>query len=337
MKAAVYVGSGRVEVQEWPRPRIGPGELLLKVRGCGICGSDIAKLEPGKVTPPVVLGHEVVGEIIDVGAGPARFAKGQRVVVAHHVPCLTCHYCRRGSHSMCRAFKRSSLDPGGFAEMLRVPSPNSEHATFVLPDAVSDETASFTEPLACCLRAARRSGVQAGDVALVLGLGSIGCLMVHALRLAGADVIGADLLPERRRLARELGASAFDPVAELDDMLRGATQGRGADVVIMTAGGAGMLPWAAQRVRDGGAVHYFAGGGEAALPLALDALYHRELTITATYSSSPADLAEAFRLLVEGTVKVAGLITHRAKLTGVHDAMELMRRRGTLKAYVTPT
>jgi L-iditol 2-dehydrogenase len=148
------------------------------VRGCGLCGSDILKVDAA--TPaPTVLGHEVVGQVAAVGAGPRRFAPGERFVVAHHVPCFECHYCRRGSPSMCRHFKRINLDPGGFAELVRVPAPNVEHAAFRLPADMADETASFTEPLGCCRRAVKRSGITAGDTALVVGLGSIGCLLVQ--------------------------------------------------------------------------------------------------------------------------------------------------------------
>jgi len=181
VKAAVYTGPGAIELREWPDPAAGPGELLIRMRGCGLCGSDIAKFVSG-ARAPAVFGHEVVGEVARVGAGVTRFAAGQRVVVAHHVPCFDCHYCRRGSPSMCPHFKRVNLDPGGFAELVRVPAPNVEHATFALPAELSDETASFTEPLACCLRALRRAGVAAGDTALVVGLGSIGCLFAQALR-----------------------------------------------------------------------------------------------------------------------------------------------------------
>lgn len=336
MKAAVYLGPGAVEVRDWPAPEAGPGELLLRVTGCGLCGSDIAKLMGGSVPPPAVFGHEVVGRVEAVGAGVSRFAPGDRLVVAHHVPCFHCHYCRRGSPSMCRRFKRLNLDPGGFAELCRVPAPNVGHAAFRLPEGMAEETASFTEPLACCVRALRRAGVAAGDTVLVVGLGSIGCLLAQAAALRGARVFGADLAPERRALGRAMGAGVFDADAALDAALAEATAGRGADLVIMTAGGARVLPWAAARVRDGGQLHYFAGGGDDSLPLPLDALYHRELTVTATYSSSPADLAEAFDLLARGAVNVEGLITHRLPLERLGEAVELMRRRQAVKVFITP-
>ena len=135
MKAAVYGGPGDLELRDWPEPVAGAGELLVRVRGCGLCGSDILKILSPDTRAPAVFGHEVVGEVIAVGAAVTRFSVGQRVVVAHHVPCFRCHYCRRGSASMCRAFKRINLDPGGFAELCRVPTPTSSTRPSPFPPA----------------------------------------------------------------------------------------------------------------------------------------------------------------------------------------------------------
>ena len=334
MKAAVCA-AGVIELRDWPEPAPGPGELLLRMRGCGLCGSDILKVDPA-AAEPAVLGHELVGQVASAGAGVRRFAPGDRLVVAHHVPCFQCHYCRRGSPSMCRHFKRLNLDPGGFAELVRVPAPNVEHAAFRLPAGMTDETGSFTEPLACCLRAVKRSRVAAGDVALVIGLGSIGCLMVQLFALEGARVLASDVRPERRALGRRMGAWVPEEDGGLDAALGQATDGRGADCVLITGGGGAVLPAAAARVRDGGTIHYFAGGGGESLPLPLAALYHRELTITSTYSSSPAELAEAFDLLADGRVRVDGLISHRLPLERLGEGVELMRRHEAVKVYVIP-
>ncbi len=334
MKAAVCA-AGVIALRDWPEPVPGPGEVVLGLRGCGLCGSDLLKISPA-ASAPAVLGHEVVGDVLAVGEGVRRFAPGDRLVVAHHVPCFACHYCRRGSPSMCRQFKRINLDPGGFAERLRVPAPNVEHAAFRLPAEMTDETASFTEPLACCLRAVKRTGLEAGDTALVVGLGSIGCLLVQLLTLRGVTVFGDDVLPARRALGRSVGARGADEPAALDAALGEATDGRGVDGVVLTAGGAAALAAAAARVRDGGALHCFAGGPGEALPLPLATLYHRELTISSTYSSSPAELAEAFALLAAGRVRVDGLISHRLPLGRLGEGVELMRRHEAVKVYVTP-
>ncbi len=335
MRAAVYRGDGKLVAEEWPRPAIGDGEVLLRLLGCGLCGSDIAKVMDPTTPAPLVLGHEVVGEVVRLGAGVTSCGIGDRVVAAHHVPCGECHYCRRGSASMCPAFKASNLDPGGFAECVRVPAPNVRHAMFRLPRHVTDEAASFVEPLACCLRSVQRARVEPGDTVVVVGLGSIGCLFVQLLRHAGAAVVGCDPIAERAAIARRLGATAAGPAEVAAAAQRELSQGRGADQVIITGGGTDVLPWAVGSLRDGGTVHYFAGGADT-LPLRLETLYHRELTLTATYSSSPSDLAEAFRLIVAGEVSVDGLVTHRVSLGDLDRGVDLMRRREALKVYVTP-
>ena len=337
MKAAVFHGGGRIAPGDWPRPAVGAGEVLLRVRGCGLCGSDIAKIVAPETRGPAVFGHEVVGDVIEAGDGVAGFAVGDRVVAAHHVPCGQCHYCRRGSESMCRAFKASNLDPGGFAEYVRVPPANVRHATFRIPEHLTDEEASFVEPLACCLRAVDRARVEPGDTAVVVGLGSIGCLFTQLLARAGAAVVGVDPLAARARAAHEaFGAREAGDAESAAKAARALSDGRGADHVIVTGGGADVLGWAAGLTRDGGSIHYFAGGPGDALPLPLATLYHHELTITTTYSSSPATLARAFWLLAAGKVEVAGLISHRLPLDRLAEGVELMRRREALKVYVTP-
>jgi len=335
MKAAVYRGPGVIEWSSWPDPVAGASELVLRVRGCGLCGTDIAKIQEGRISPPAVFGHEVVGEVVAVGEGVTRFEAGDRLVVAHHVPCFSCHYSRRGSPSMCRSFKEVNLDPGGFAEFLRVPAPNVRHATFRVPKSVSDETASFTEPLACCLRAVKRARAEPGDTALVVGLGSVGCLFVQLLNRAGVRVLGSERLADRCAQGARFGAEAYREPRALADAVSDATGGRGVDQVFITAGGADVLSSLVPLVRDGGALHYFAGGVGDALPLALNRLYHRELSLIATYSSSPAELGEAFELLVRGEIRVEPLVTHRLPLSRLAEAVQLTLSRQALKVFLT--
>jgi L-iditol 2-dehydrogenase len=331
MRAAVHAGIGEIRLEDRPAPRIGPGELLLRVRGCGLCGSDLAKLR-GPAPGPAVLGHEVVGEVAATGAGADDFHAGERVVVAHHVPCFACHYCRRGSPSMCPAFKASNLDPGGFAEYVRVPAANVRHATFRIPDVLPDAVAAFTEPLGCCVRALRRAGVGPGDAVVVAGLGAMGCLLVQLARRRGGHVLGVDPLAPRRALAAALGAEAVVGPEALPGALGDLSDGRGADVVILTTGAPAIVREALGWARDGGAVHLFVGEGEGPLPVG--AIYRRELTLGATYSSSPADLAEAFELIRSGAVRVAELCSHRVPLEQLPDAVRLMERREALKVFV---
>jgi L-iditol 2-dehydrogenase len=331
MRAAVHAGAGEIRLESRPAPAIGAGEILLRVRGCGLCGSDLAKLR-GPAPRPAVLGHEVVGEVWAVGDGVSDLRLGERVVVAHHVPCEACHYCRRGSASMCRAFRASNLDPGGFAEYVRVPAENVRHVTFRVPAGMPDAVAAFTEPLGCCVRTIRRAGVQPGDTLVVAGLGAMGCLLLQVARRRGARVVAVDPLPARRALAEALGAEAAVAPEELAGALAAASEGRGADVVVLTAAAPSLVRAAFGWVRDGGAVHLFVGEGEAPLPVG--EIYKRELTLTATYSSSPADLAEAFGLIRSGAVRVAELCSHRVPLERLAEAVGLMERREALKVFV---
>ena len=339
MRAAVYVGDGRVEARSLPVPTIGPGELLVALRSCGLCGSDIYKIVHGTVPAPAVLGHEVVGTVVAVGTGVHRFAPGSRVVVAHHVPCGTCHYCRHGNISMCRAFRSSNLDPGGFAAFIRVPARHVAEVTFPVPDSLGDAEAAFTEPLASCLRAVKRSALEPGEAAVVVGLGSIGLLLTQLLHLRGARVVGVDPLPDRRHLARRLGAeAALDPTCEdVGAAVRAVSDGRGADLVLLAAGSAATLPLALDWVRDGGALCCFAPlAPDAPVPVDLNPLYYRELTLFGSYSPSPADLGEALDLLASGRVRVAELITHRLPLTALGEAVVAVREHRALKVILTP-
>jgi L-iditol 2-dehydrogenase len=195
VRAVIYHAHDDVRVEEVPVPKIGPDELLMQPAGCGLCGSDIAKIV-GKASPPVVLGHELAGRVVKVGAEVTAFHPGDRVMVAHHAPCGVCHACRHGHPSMCPAFQASNIAPGGFAELVRVPAALVQQTTLRLPTALSDEEASFTEPLACCVRAVRRSALQAGDAVLIVGLGSIGLQMAQAVKawVEDVQVIGLDML-----------------------------------------------------------------------------------------------------------------------------------------------
>jgi len=337
MKAAVFYSREEVRLEELPEPQIHHGELLVRVVGVGICGSDIDKILCEAVPPGTVLGHEVVGRVAQVGEGVKGFRVGQRVVVAHHVSCQACHYCDRGSDSKCPLFRSTNLHPGGFAEYVRVPSPNVRLATFVIPDDVGFEQAVFTEPLACCIRAMERSRLRPGDTVFIVGVGSIGLLFTQLAKLQRLKVVASDLLPERLAWAREYGADlavnpAVDPV---DEMVREATAGRGVDMVLATVASQSVLNQALSLVRDGGLVHFFAGRrGGLKVNLDLNELYEREVSLLTTYSSSPWALREAFRLIVEGEVRTAELISHRLPLSALLQGVRMMAEHKARKVYI---
>lgn len=341
MNAVIYHRYDDIRLEKSPIPTITSQELLVKVHGCGLCGSDILKIVQ-QAQPPVTLGHELTGTIVERGNDVTAFEVGQRVIVAHHVPCGVCHYCRHGNYSMCAAFKSSNIDPCGFADYIRVPTAHVRHTTLILPDSLSAEEGSFTEPLACCIRAVKRSPLMDGDSVIVVGLGSIGLLMLQAIKAFGQDnhqhiqVFGVDLFPERLQLACDLGADSawLAPPDEqgLRTLLAAYTERRGADAAIITVGGTRPFMQAVAAVRKGGTVNIFAAHSEA-VPINLEKLYQQELSITTTYSSSPDELRTALNWLSSGKVRVNNLISHRLPLERFAEGVELTREHAALKVY----
>jgi len=338
MRAAVYYPPKDIRIEERPIPKIGAGELLLKVNACGVCGTDVLKVSRALPKAPVVLGHELVGEVVEMGAGLKKFKTGDRVVVAHHVPCGECHYCRHGNHSMCRHFKETNLDPGGFAEYLRVPAEHVQQTAFLVPPQLSDDEGLFTEPLSCCVRNVRRAPLLPGDFAVVVGMGSIGLMMVQLLKLIPTQVLALDLFEERLNLAKSLGAdwTLRGDSPEIAELIREKTEGRKADIVVFTAGGARVFQNSFSWIRDGGALNLFASLSDKPVEVSLDALYHHEITVFSSYSPSPQDLVESHRLLSEGKVKVAPLITHHVPLEGLGESIQWIVEQKAMKVIVTP-
>lgn len=329
MNAIQLLKPGIVEYTERPVPSIGPGELLLAMRACGLCGSDLAKIfSKVPLKPPIPLGHELVGVVRAVGEGVQRFAVGDRLAVAHHVPCGRCRYCRHGNDSMCPQFKASNIDPGGFAEFVRIPAPHIAQAAFALPDSVPDEVGIFMEPLACALRAVKRSDVQAGDQIVVVGAGCMGLLVAQAVAVSGARPICVDIRQERLELARTLGIEATLNVAETDPhvALRSVAKEDGIDGAIFTAASAPMVEAALGVLRAGGTINLFADAGDTGrMPVDLSVFYRRELSLTATYSATPVELGEAIRLLTSGRIRTAPLISHRFDLSRFTEGAHLQR------------
>jgi len=340
VRAAVAYGGEKIRIEEFSLPAPGSGELVVRVRSCGLCGSDLAKMFHQKLSTPTVLGHEIAGEVLQLGAGIDQFQLGDRVVVAHHVPCYGCHYCRHGNYSMCRSFKQSQLIPGGFAEAVLVSAEHMKLTTLRLPAQVSFDEGSFVEPLACCLRASRHWSLQPADVVLIVGLGPMGLLMAQLVQASRGIALGTDLDEQRLDFAKGMGVDAVCSAADEEQLLNLAqelTQSRGCDVVVLTAGHGGTVQDACQWVRDGGSITLF-GNLAQQRPAQLDPnlLYSREISIQGSYSPSPLDLVHALHLIATHAVKVDPLITHRLPLEGLPQAVELARTRRALKAIINP-
>jgi L-iditol 2-dehydrogenase len=336
---AVYHNNHDLRLEERPVPAIGAGELLVKVRASGICGSDVMEWYRIKQAP-TVLGHEIGGDVAEVGEGVTSFARGDRVFVSHHVPCGECRYCRRGHEAVCDTLRTTHFDPGGFAEYVRIPRINVEKGTFRLPEELSYEDGSMIEPLACVVRGQRHAGLEAGQSMLVVGSGIAGVLHLQLARERGAGpVFACDLSAFRREAALRFGADAAFAPEELPGALRDRNEGRLADVVIACAGAPPALRLASQCVERGGTLLFFApapAGVEVALPLF--ELWRDEVTLATSYAGAPRDLLEAIELIRGGRVRVREMITHRLSLDEAGRGFALVASaQDSLKVVLDPT
>ena len=338
-------GGDRTVIEERPMPTPSHGEILLRLRVVGLCGTDLFKLDTGAATPGQVLGHELVGEVVGRGTGVTRFEDGDRVTVPHHVPCGECELCRRGAETMCAVFRENLLAPGGFAEHILVRPRAQELAARVLPDGLADEAAVFMEPAACVLRGIRKASPGGVGAMLILGAGSMGLLHLLVLKALWPDlgVVVSDPVEERREQASRLGADQAVAPDEAADAIQTATGGLGADTVFDTVGGAKPLSDGLALTRKGGAVVLFAhapdvgsasGGGVA--DFEINELFKRERRVIGTYSGSIAEQAEIFRLLTEGKLDPAPLVTHCLPLNEFERGVELAKTRRALKVLFAP-
>ena len=340
-RAARLYAWGDVRVEELPVPEPGAGEIVVQIEACGVCGSDALTWYVERKAP-VVLGHEPAGVITAIGAGISNLRVGERVFVHHHAPCMNCENCRRRLWSNCELWRRNALDPGGFATHALVRAQTVERDTLSLPREMSYETATFIEPLACCIRAVQRHGsVQPGDTVFVVGLGAMGLLMVQLARVYGASmIVGSDFLGERRERALLFGAQyAFDPRYEDQVALwRDLSGQRGADVVLVCPGDARAVQSGIDAAAPGARVVCFTPLPPAdPVGIDLSALYFKEISLHQSYSCGPDETREALELLRTGQVEVGSLITHKVGLDGVAAALERARGKGDgLKTVILP-
>jgi L-iditol 2-dehydrogenase len=338
MRAAKVEKDGSVSVVEMPAPQIGPGEALLETRVVGICGSDLLDWYVRRKAG-TVLGHEIAGEIVEVGPGVTTFFRGDRVVPHHHAPCLACDACRARRFVHCLEWRSSRLDPGGVAELVRIPAGNLARDTRRIPDDLSDEEASFTEPLATVVKAFRRASFGPGQSILVVGLGTAGQLAVRLARAMGASrIAGADGVASRGILARSGGA---DEVFETDAGGSGEIARRSADrfydVVFVCPGKVDAMREAAALVAPGGTVLLFTmSGPDETWTLSPYDLYFREVRVVPSYSCGPDDTREALELIASRRVGVADLVTHRYPIERAPEAFARARNPdGSLKVLIT--
>lgn len=296
---------------------------IVKVLGCGLCGSDIVKFREHISKDGTVLGHEIVAQIVEIDS-ESHFVAGDKIVTSHHIPCGTCNFCRHGNVSMCEHFKSTNIKPGGFSEYVYLSEEHLLNVAYHIPSNLTEIEASFYEPLGCCVRAVKRANLMKGSKVLVVGLGSIGILMAQALKAYGMTVTGCDLLPERINFLNNLGIDAFDS-RELAD-------NQEFDAVFMTSGADKALDVAVKNIRSGGTILVFSS-----TPLnsgyANNEIYYRELTVMGSYSPSPADLKDSLELLASGRVNVKNISTVYI-MNNIQQAFDDTISNRIMKAYI---
>lgn len=316
MKTAVYYKNDDVRVEDVPKPEINSGELLVKAKACGICGSDVMEWYRIKKAP-LVLGHEMDGVVEEVGDGVDNFQKGDRVFVSHHVPCMECKYCKAGNETVCDSLRSTNFEPGGFAEYVRVPEINVRLGTFKLPDEVSFEEGTFIEPLACVLRGQKQAWVKEGETVLVIGSGVSGILHIQMAKVNGASkVVATDVNDFKLRAAKKFGADeTHNASEELTEKF---------DRVIVCAAALPAMEQAFKSIDRGGTILFFAPTKpDVKVPMPLWNLWKDCVTITTSYAGAPRDIEEAIELIKSKKINMKDMITHKLPLDKAQEGFNL--------------
>ena len=339
MRVAMYYNNRDVRLEEIGTPQIGPGELLVKILASGICGTDVMEWYRIKKAP-LVLGHEITGEIVQIGEGVQRYKVGDRVFVSHHIPCNTCHYCLNGHHTACQTLHTTNYDPGGFAEYIRVPRLNVDRGVFLLPDQVSFEEGAFIEPLACVIRGQRVVQLQPGQSVLILGSGTSGLLHLLLARALGAGrVIATDINEYRLKAAQQFGADAVIHAREdIPARLSQINGNRLAGLVIVCTGALSAFIQALQSVDRGGTVLFFAAiDPDVDLPIPVNKFWRNGIKLMPSYGSSPSDTATAIELIRARRIPVDKMITHRLSLTEAGLGFQIVAEaKESIKVIIQP-
>ncbi|GAC1649211.1 MAG: zinc-dependent dehydrogenase [Acidobacteriaceae bacterium] len=331
MLAVVYHGVNQVRIEQVDVPQIGPGELLVNIAACGVCGTDLKKIHSGSHSAPRIFGHEMSGTVVRAGEGVTKFSVGDRVMVFHHIPCGDCYYCRKKTYAQCPVYKMvgatAGFEPsgGGFAEYIRVMDWIVDRGVVRIPDDVSFEQAAFIEPVNTCLKAVKLLNLASDETVLVIGQGPTGILLSALASESGATIVGSDLYSSRLQLAREFGvshtldASAEDVVARVKEL----TDGRGADVVLVAVPGNRLITQAVEACRPGGKVMLFAATQHEDAIFDPGAVCLDEKSLLGSYSASVDIQDEAAQLVFSGKWDFTKLISHRFPLDRGVEAIKI--------------
>ena len=339
MKVAMYYNNNDVRIEEMSIPKISDDELLVKVRASGICGSDVMEWYRLKKAPRV-LGHEIAGDIVEVGKNVKKYKVGDRVFVSHHVPCNTCKFCSNDQHTLCDTLHSTNFYPGGFAEYLKVPKINVEVGTFLLPKEISYEEGAFIEPLACVVRGFRMADMKSGQSVLVIGSGISGLLNIKLARANKAGrIIATDINDYRLKAAKRLGADVvINAKEDIIKQVKKNNEGRLADFVVLCTGAPSAAKQAVQSVDSGGTILFFAPtepGVE--IPFPLFDLWNKGVKMFSTYAGSPKDIDIAIDLIKSKKVEVEDMITHRLALSEIAKGFQLVAKaQNSIKVIIEP-
>jgi L-iditol 2-dehydrogenase len=331
MKAAVYRGVNDVRLEEVPVPGIGPGEILVQVHTCGICGTDLKKISTGSHSAPRIFGHETAGIVAKTGPGVREFAVGDRVMVFHHIPCRECYYCLHKTFAQCAMYKKvgctAGFEPsgGGFSQYVRVMDWIVQKGTVRIPDGVSFEQASFVEPVNTCIKGIETLQLQRGETVLVIGQGPIGLILAILAKRVGVRVVTSDLYPPRLTIAESFGLSQTIDASKADagEAIRAVTDGRGADAVILAVGGSSLIRPAMDATRPGGRVLLFAQTARSEATIDPAAVCVDEKALLGSYSASVELQEESVRLVMNREIDLERLISHRFPLDRSVEALRL--------------
>jgi L-iditol 2-dehydrogenase len=347
MLAAIYYGRNDMRLETVPVPRIGPGELLVRIHTCGICGTDLKKISTGSHSAPRIFGHEMAGVVVARGAGVTRFAEGDRVMVFHHIPCGRCYYCERKVFSQCPVYKRVGTTAGfgepsggGFAEYIQVMDWIVEKGVIRIPDSVSFEQASHIEPVNTVWKGIETLAVQKGETVLVIGQGPVGLMLGKLAQRAGANVITSDLFPQRLTIGQRYGLDQSIDASRVDvvQAIRERTEGRGADAVILAVGGSSLIRPAIDAARFGGRVLLFAQTVRGEVVIDPASICVDEKTLLGSYSASVELNEEVAQFVFSGEMDLAGVYSHRFPLARALDALRLAAhpQPDTMKIAIQP-